>query len=217
MDNLINYDFIKNYINELTPETSTFMQKLEIFAYYNHVPIITKDTRRFLEVFLKILRPKKILEVGTAIGYSAITFANILSDVKITTIEIEEEMFDLAYKNIKAAGYQDRINLIHDDARNILPYLETTYDFVFMDAAKGQYTEYYEPVKKLIKKGGVLLSDNVLFKGMVANEELVPRNKRAIVNDLNDFNKILSADCDFTTSFIPIGDGIALSLKNTSD
>lgn len=213
MENLINYDFIKNYISDLTPETSTFMQKLEIFAYYNHVPIITKDTRRFLEVFLRIQKPKKILEVGTAIGYSAITFANILRDAKITTIEIEEEMFDLAYKNIKKAGYEDRINLILDDARNILPYLETTYDFVFMDAAKGQYTEYYEAAKKLVKKGGVLLSDNVLFKGMVANDELVPRNKRAIVNDLNEFNKMLSADEDFVTSFIPIGDGIALSLK----
>jgi len=213
MENLINYDFIKNYISDLTPETSTFMQKLEIFAYYNHVPIITKDTRRFLEVFLRILKPKKILEVGTAIGYSAITFANILKDAKITTIEIEEEMFDLAYKNIKKAGYQDRINVILDDARNILPYLETAYDFVFMDAAKGQYTEYYEAAKKLVKKGGVLLSDNVLFKGMVANDELVPRNKRAIVNDLNEFNKMLSADKDFVTSFIPIGDGIALSLK----
>lgn len=189
------------------------MQKLEIFAYYNHVPIITKDTRRFLEVFLRILKPSKILEVGTAIGYSAITFANILSDAKITTIEIDEEMFDLAYKNIKNAGYRDRINIIYDDARNILPYLETAYDFVFMDAAKGQYTEYFESAKKLVKKGGVLLSDNVLFKGMVANDELVPRNKRAIVNDLNEFNKALSDDKDFITSFIPIGDGIALSLK----
>ena len=213
MENLINYDYIKNYISDLTPETSTFMQTLEIFAYYNHVPIITKDTRRFLEVFLRIAKPEKILEVGTAIGYSAITFANILENAKITTIEIEEEMFDLAYKNIKKAGYEDRINLILDDARNILPYLETSYDFVFMDAAKGQYTEYYEAAKKLVNKGGVLLSDNVLFKGMVANEELVPRNKRAIVNDLNEFNKMLSEDKDFVTSFIPIGDGIALSFK----
>lgn len=213
MENLINYDYIKNYISDLTPETSVFMQKLEIFAYYNHVPIITKDTRRFLEVFLRIQKPEKILEVGTAIGYSAITFANIVKDAHITTIEIEEEMFDLAYKNVKAAGYQDRINLILDDARNILPYLETEYDLVFMDAAKGQYTEYYQAAKKLVKKGGVLISDNVLFKGMVANEDLVPRNKRAIVNDLNDFNKMLSEDKDFVTSFIPMGDGVALSFK----
>lgn len=213
MENLINYDFIKNYIDELTPKTSVFMQKLEIFAYYNHVPIITRDTRRFLEVFLRILKPEKILEVGTAIGYSAITFANILKDARITTIEIDEEMFDLAYKNIKNAGHSDRINLIFDDARNILPYLETTYDFIFMDAAKGQYTEYYEPVKKLLKPGGVLLSDNVLFKGMVANNELVPRNKRSIVNDLTDFNKTLAEDKDFITSFIPMGDGVAISIK----
>jgi predicted O-methyltransferase YrrM len=213
MENLINYDYIKNYISDLTPETSTFMQTLEIFAYYNHVPIITKDTRRFLEVFLRIAKPEKILEVGTAIGYSAITFANILKDARITTIEIEEEMFDLAYKNVNKAGYGDRINIIFDDARNILPYLETTYDFIFMDAAKGQYTEYYEPAKKLLKSGGILVSDNILFKGMVANDELVPRNKRAIVNDLNDFNKALSEDEDFITTFIPIGDGIAISLK----
>lgn len=213
MENLINYDFIKNYIEDLTPKTSEFMQKLEIFAYYNHVPIITKDTRRFLEVFLKILKPKKILEVGTAIGYSAITFANILEDARITTIEIDEEMFDIAYKNIKKAGYDDRINIIFDDARNVLPFLETTYDFIFMDAAKGQYTEYYEPVKKLLKPGGVLMSDNILFKGMVANSELVQRNKRGIVNDLMDFNKTLSEDKDFDTSFIPMGDGVALSIK----
>ena len=213
MENLINYDFIKKYIEDLTPKTSEFMQKLEIFAYYNHVPIITKDTRRFLEVFLKILKPKKILEVGTAIGYSAITFANILPDTKITTIEIDETMFDLAYKNIKKAGYDDRINIIFDDARNVLPYLETSYDFIFMDAAKGQYTEYYEPVKKLLKSGGVLMSDNILFKGMVANSDLVQKNKRSIVNDLMDFNKTLSEDKDFETSFIPMGDGVAISIK----
>ena len=213
MENLINYDFIKKYIEELTPETSEFMRKLEIFAYYNHVPIITKDTRRFLEIFLKILKPEKILEVGTAIGYSAITFANILPDAKITTIEIDEEMFDLAYKNIKKAGYQDRINLILDDARNVLPYLDTTYDFIFMDAAKGQYTEYYNPVKRLLKPGAVLMSDNVLFKGMVANKDLVQRNKRGIVNDLMDFNKTLSEDKDFETTFIPMGDGVAISIK----
>ena len=98
MENLINYDYIKNYINDLTPETSVFMQKLEIFAYYNHVPIITKDTRRFLEVFLRIQKPQKILEVGTAIGYSAITFANICKNAKITTIEIEEEMFFIIFQ-----------------------------------------------------------------------------------------------------------------------
>lgn len=213
MENLINYDFIKNYIEDLTPETDDFMKSLEIFAYYNHVPIITKDTRRFLQIFLKILKPKKILEVGTAIGYSAITFAKILDDVKITTIEIEEEMFDLAYKNIKKAGFENRINQILDDARNVLPFLETTYDFIFMDAAKGQYTEYYEPVKRLLKPGGVLMSDNILFKGMVANEELVPRNKRAIVKDLMDFNETLFKDPDFDTSFIPMGDGVAISIK----
>ncbi len=213
MENLINYDFIKNYIEDLTPETDDFMKSLEIFAYYNHVPIITKDTRRFLQIFLKILKPEKILEVGTAIGYSAITFAKILPDARITTIEIEEEMFDLAYKNIKKAGFSQRINQILDDARNVLPFLETTYDFIFMDAAKGQYTEYYEPVKRLLKPGGVLMSDNVLFKGMVANEELVPRNKRAIVNDLMDFNETLFKDPDFETSFIPMGDGVAISIK----
>ncbi len=213
MENLINYDFIKKYIEELTPKTSQFMQKLEIFAYYNHVPIITKDTRRFLEIFLKILKPSKILEVGTAIGYSAITFANILENATITSIEIDENMFDLAFKNIKKAGYSHRINLILDDARNVLPYLETSYDFIFLDAAKGQYTEYYEPVKKLLKPGGVLMSDNVLFKGMVANSELVQRNKRSIVNDLMDYNKMLSEDKDFETSFIPMGDGVAISIK----
>lgn len=213
MENLINYDFIKNYIEDLTPETDDFMKSLEIFAYYNHVPIITKDTRRFLQIFLKILKPKKILEVGTAIGYSAITFAKILPEARITTIEIEEEMFDLAYKNIKKAGCSDRINQILDDARNVLPFLETTYDFIFMDAAKGQYTEYYEPVKRLLGPGGVLMSDNILFKGMVANEELVPRNKRAIVKDLMDFNETLFKDPDFETSFIPMGDGVALSIK----
>lgn len=213
MENLINYDYIKEYINELIPDTDVFMQKLEIFAYYNHIPIITRDTRAFLEFLLRIYSPKKILEIGTAIGYSAITFARNSENSKITTIEIDEEMFDIAYKNIKKAGLSDRINLILDDARNILPYLETQYDFIFMDAAKGQYTEYYNSVKKLLKKGGVLFSDNILFKGLVANNDLVTRSKRAIVNDLNDFNKTLANDKDFVTSFIPIGDGVAVSVK----
>ena len=149
MDNLIVYKDVKEYIEELTVETDDKFREMEDYVKEHYVPIITKDTRRFLEVLLSISKPKKILEIGCAIGYSACIFANG-SDAFVTTIELEEEMVKLARENIKKLDYEDRITVLHGDAVDVLPTLNDKYDMIFMDAAKGQYTEFFRLCEPLL-------------------------------------------------------------------
>ena len=203
-----------SFINSLDAGNPSYLNELEEYARETDVPIVRTEMQSFLRFLMKMKRPVRILEVGTAIGFSALLMSEYApKGCKITTIEKYEKRIPLAIENFKKAGKEEDITLLQGDALEILPTLQEEYDFIFMDAAKGQYTDYYLPVKKLVKTGGVLMSDNVLFKGMVANESIVQKNKRGIVNDLMDFNKMLSEDKDFDTSFIPMGDGVAISIK----
>ena len=217
MENKINYKTIQNYIDLLIPSSSLFLEELFLTAQKEHIPVITRETRRFLEVLLSLCKPQRILEIGTAVGYSAIVFATVLPQAQITTIEVEEALAERARENIKKAGVSHQIQVIHDDARNVLPYLTTPFDFVFLDAAKGQYTEYDPFVKKLLRPGGVLLSDNVLFKGLVAETHPVQKNKRSLVEDLTNYNRGLMADKGYLTTLLPVGDGLALSYKKMEE
>jgi len=159
-------------------------------------------------------RPTRILEVGTAIGYSSILFSGFLEQNGIIdTIERDEKMTLLARKNVKALGLQDTINVIAGDAIDVLACLNKSYDMIFLDAAKGQYSEFLEQSKRMLVSGGILVSDNVLYKGMVASEELVVKRKKTIVTKMRSFLKMLCEDESFETSIIPIGDGVALSYK----
>jgi len=213
MDNLINYSYINEYLNGIIPEETGFIKELEDFAHKNYIPIIFKEVKQFFEFLIPIIRPKKILEIGTAIGYSAMLFARLAPEAKITSIEISEKMFEMALENIKKCDLSDRISLILDDAANVVPYLKTSYDMIFIDAAKGQYSLYYESAKKLLKKGGILIFDNILFKGLPANSELVSHKHRTIANNLNEFNKKIMQDKDFTSTILPLGDGLIISRK----
>lgn len=214
MDNLINYNYINEYLNGIIKDETGFIKELEDFAHENYIPIIFKEVKQFFEFLIPLIKPKKILEIGTAIGYSAMLFAKLAPEASITSIEISEEMFEMAIKNIKTAGYEDRISLILDDAAEVIPYLKTTYDLIFIDAAKGQYSLYYENAKKLLNKGGILIFDNILFKGLPANSELVSHKHRTIANNLNEFNKRIMNDEDFTSTILPLGDGLIISRKD---
>jgi predicted O-methyltransferase YrrM len=211
---MINYDYITKYIRDTIKPNTGLLAELEEYAALHHVPIIQPEVAALMKVIGSLKRPVRILEVGTAIGYSSILFSGFLEqNGKIDTIERNEEMIELARKNIKLLGLQDTINVIAGDAMDVLPCLDKSYDMVFLDAAKGQYTEFLEQSKRMLVPGGLLVSDNVLYKGMIATDDLVVRRKKTIVTRMRNFLKILCEDKDFETSIIPIGDGVALSYK----
>lgn len=211
---MINYDYITEYIRQTIKPSSGFLAELEEYAAKNHVPIIQPEVAALIKVVGSMQRPLRILEVGTAIGYSSILFSGFLKENGIIdTIERNDEMIELARKNIKQSGLQNTINVIAGDAIDVLACLDKIYDMIFLDAAKGQYSEFLEYSKHLLRPGGLLVCDNVLYKGMIASDDLVVARKKTIVARMRSFLKELCEDEAFETSIIPIGDGVTLSLR----
>lgn len=213
MSNIVN-NLVEEYIRETLLDTTGILKELEDYAHKNSVPIIHKEVAEMIKVLLKLKKPKKILEVGCAIGYSSIFFANSLdNDVEIITVERNEEMIKLAKENIKKAGLLDKITILEGDAEEILKDIEGEFDLIFLDAAKGQYKLFYDMIIDNLKSGGLLISDNILYKGMVANDTFVVRRKKTIVKRMRNYLDYICS-CEYLdTSLIPIGDGVALSYK----
>lgn len=209
----ITEDYISEYIRNIIPQANVFFDKLIDYAHTNNVPIVEPEVAQLIKVLIKTTKPMKILEIGTAIGYSALIMASSYQDSTITTIERNENMIKLAEKNIKISNYSERIKLIPGDAKDILPKLDDEYDFIFLDAAKGQYLDFFQHSSRLLKTGGLIISDNVLFKGMVASDYLVTRRKKTIVKRLRAYLEYINNLEGYTTSIIPIGDGIAITHK----
>ncbi len=211
---MINHDYITEYIRNTIKKNDGLLLELEQYAAENHVPIIQPEVSALMRVIGNVHKPKKLLEVGTAIGYSSILFSEFLSQGGIIdTIERNDAMLEQANLNIRKAGLKDTINVIAGDAIEVLACLNKNYDMIFLDAAKGQYNEFLEHSKRMLNKGGLLVSDNVLYKGMIATDTLVVRRKKTIVNRMRTFLHDLCQDEDFETSIIPIGDGVALSYR----
>jgi predicted O-methyltransferase YrrM len=210
----VNEDYITSYIRDITPQRTGQLKILEDYARENNVPIIEPEVGQLIKVLLKLHKPKEILEVGTAIGYSALLMAHSLQgDWSITTMERNPQMIEKARENFRESGLEDRIRIIEGDARETFPHLTKKYDFIFLDAAKGQYMEFLGYAKDLLKPGGLIVSDNVLYKGMVASDDLVVRRKRTIVNRLREFLEYISNMQGYTSSVLPLGDGVALTYK----
>lgn len=208
----INLDYITEYLHKLIPESGTELKKLEDYAEKNAVPIIHREVKALIEVLCLLKKPKKILEIGTAIGYSASVMAfSSPEDVKITSIEREPEMTELALENIKKLNLEEKIRVIEGDALEVLPLLSSKYDLIFMDAAKGYYNEFFDSVITLLNDGGLLICDNVLYKGMTATDELVKRRQKTIVGRMREYLEMLCNHSKLTTSVIPIGDGVTVS------
>lgn len=206
----ITYDYMEDYIRGLIKDEDDFLKELEEFAKENSVPIIHKEVGRFLEVLINIKKPKRILELGTAIGYSAILMENAsIGNSSITTIERDKDMITLASENIKKSGYEEKINIIEGDCLEVLSKIDEKFDLIFMDAGKGHYNHFFPECLRLLKDDGIIIGDNVLFRGMVANDSLVKRRKITIVKRMRKFLDMVSED-EFLTSIIPMGDGIAL-------
>jgi len=210
----VNEDYITSYIRDITPQRTGQLKILEDYARENNVPIIEPEVGQLIKVLLKLHKPKEILEVGTAIGYSALLMAqNLEGDWSITTMERNPQMIEKARENFRKSGLEDRIRIIEGDARKTFPHLTKKYDFIFLDAAKGQYMEFLGYAKDLLKPGGLIVSDNVLYKGMVASDDLVVRRKRTIVNRLREFLEYINNMQGYISSVLPLGDGVALTYK----
>ncbi|MBO5506134.1 MAG: O-methyltransferase [Clostridia bacterium] len=211
-DDNINYEYIIRYLRDSIPERQGLLKEMEEFAHTYSVPISQPESIRFIEVLLKIKPAEKILEVGTAIGYSAIIMAKA-SGGEVTTIELSDDAYRKANEFISRSDVAGKINVIHGDANEVLPDLEGSFDFIFVDAAKGQYNDFLPHCMRLLKKGGVLVSDNILYKGMTATDELLTHRKITIVKRLRSYIETLKESKELSTAIIPIGDGIALSFK----
>lgn len=204
----INYPHTSNYLLNII-EDRDFLD-LRSYAVNNNVPIMNIESKEFIKSILAIKRPKTILEIGTAIGYSSLVFYKY-TKAKITTIELDKNTAIIAKNNFKK--YDAPINLINDDAMKALTTLNQGFDFVFIDANKAHYQDYFQICSGLLNDGGVIIADNVLFKGMVLNDNLVDKRMITIVKRLRNYLAYVYDRKDFKTSIIPIGDGLTLSVK----
>ena len=203
------------YINSLDCGNSDICNTIEKEAIADEVPIIRKEMGNLLKVLLQLVQPERILEVGTAVGYSSILMSeNMPKNCTITTIENYDKRIPVAKNNFKRAGKEDVITLIEGDAFEVLKTLDGPYDFIFMDAAKGQYINYLPDIKRVLRKGGLLISDNILQEGeIVESRYAVTRRNRTIHTRIREYVYELTHSEDFVTSIVPIGDGITLSVK----
>ena len=184
--------------------------ELEKYAKENNIPIMQKDGIDFMCEYIKKNNIKNILEVGAAIGYSAIRMASISNDIKVTTIERDEKRYKEAVKNIESFNLEQQINIIFNDAFDV--ELNEQYDLIFIDAAKSQYIKFFEKFKKNLKEDGTIISDNLKFHGLVnGTEENLSRNVRGLVRKLKKYINFLEENKEFKTEFIDIGDGISIS------
>lgn len=210
----ITYDYMEEYLRGLIGETTGKLKAVEEFAIENKVPIIQKEGAKFLEFMVSMKKPLRILELGTAIGYSAILMYDAAgTNPHITTIERSKEMIDLAKVNIEKFGLNDNIIIKEGDCLEILESLDEPYDLIFMDAGKGHYNHFLPHCLRLLKDDGIIIADNVLFRGMVASQELVKRRKITIVKRMRTYLEMVSNDESLITSVIPMGDGIAITKR----
>ena len=212
--NMICYDYITEYIRNTIKKDESILKELRSFAQLNNIPVIQPEVAKLLLVLGRIVKPERILEIGTAIGYSSVLLSQTLQPGGIIdTIESFDIMIEMARNNIKTAGCQDIINIIAGDAAEVLRCLDKKYNLIFMDAAKGQYLELLPDCLRLLGQGGILISDNVLYKGMVANDRLIVRRKKTIVKRLREYLYCICNDKSLDTCILAVGDGVAVSVK----
>ncbi|MFC7372738.1 O-methyltransferase [Fictibacillus iocasae] len=206
----------EQYISSLILPRPSLIEEMEQYAKKNDVPIMELVGIESLLQLLRVKQPKSILEVGTAIGYSSIRMADALPETRIVTIEKDEERYTTAIENIKKAGLAHRItavlgdaNELHDDIKQHGPF-----DVIFIDAAKGQYQKFFDAYTEMLSSKGMVITDNVMFRGYVADEEgLESRRLRSLVKKIRAFNEYIMNHDGFHSSLLPIGDGMMVSIK----
>ncbi len=176
------------------------------------IPVADEETLNFLLLTLEMHKPQRILEIGTAVGLSGVAMLQTLPNARLTTIELEEERYQEAKQNFADFGVEARVNAYLGDAAEILAMMDGQFDFVFLDGPKAQYEKYLFDLKRLMKKGAVLFSDDVLLYGWVSGVEPTPQKRRSIVEKIRSYLQTLTSDKDFRTSVLDVGDGVALSV-----
>ncbi len=206
---------MRTYINSLDMGNTPFLENLEQYALENRVPIIRREMQSFIKMFLALNQPKRILEVGTAIGFSTLLMCEYgPKDLEIVTIENYEKRIPIAKENFRKAQREEQITLLEGDAGEILKELDGSFDMIFMDAAKGQYINWLPDVMRLMKKGGVLISDNVLQEGdIIESHYLMERRNRTIYKRMREYLYELKHNPALVTSILPLGDGVTVSVK----
>ena len=206
---------VVSFINSFASEDRDILQIIEKEAIDTMVQIIRKEMASFLQTFLPVITPVNILEVGTAIGYSAILMSdNVSPDCRITTIENYDKRIPIAKNNFRRAGKSHQITLLEGDATEILKTLDGEYDCIFMDAAKAQYINILPDILRLLKKGGVLITDNVLQEGEIVEPRFgIVRRNRTIYDRMREYLYAVTHSEELVSSVLPIGDGITLSYK----
>ncbi|MFH5881534.1 O-methyltransferase [Liberiplasma polymorphum] len=204
----------ETYLKQINlKETDSLFVSLRTFAKENNVPIITYEGMLFLKQLIALKHAKNILEIGTAIGYSALHMASTASHVQITTIERDESMIKLALKHIENSTYKDQITLIKGDALTVdLAVLNAPFDLIFIDAAKAQSINFFERFEPLLKEEGVIVTDNLLFHGLLF-EENTSKNVKSLTKKIDAFNQYLMTRNEYFSVIYPIGDGMSVSLK----
>lgn len=207
------------YMNSLDPGHGPFLEQLEQEAKAAYVPVIRRQMQSFLRMFLTLQKPKRVLEVGTAVGFSSILMCEYLpKDSHITTIENYTKRIPVARENFEKSGYADRITLLEGDAADILPTLEGSFDLIFMDAAKGQYIHFLPEVLRLMHADSVLITDNVLQDGdIIESHFAVERRNRTIYKRMREYLYTLTHHPRLVTSILPVGDGITVSVYKDAE
>lgn len=205
---------IEQYISSLIPARSPQLTRMEEEALVEHIPIIQLPSAQLMRLLVMLHQPKSILEIGTATGYSTLWLAEAAAEARIVTMEVDQERIARARQNFAEAGVTERVELLEQDATFGLPE-EYRFDCLFIDAAKGQYRTFLDLYVPHLKQGGLVISDNVLFRGLVADLEAANPRQRPMVEKIDRFNRYLSEHQQLDTTFIPIGDGLAISVKRT--
>lgn len=216
----ITNDIITGYINTLYSSDNPGLQELREFAENRKVPIILKDTEGLILSLLRIKKPKRLLEIGAAIGYSACCFADGCG-CSVTTVEADEEAYEAACTNIESLGFSELVEVIHGDARNVLENMASVndeqqlYDVVFIDAAKSHYKAFWDLALPLCSQDALIICDNVLMKGMTASDEYDPNRKyKTSIRKMREFIKYIT-NLDYAeTCILPVGDGVSVSVIN---
>ena len=208
-------DRMRIFINSMDRGNTPFLEELEQYAIRERIPIIRREVQSLLKTLLALHRPGRILEVGTAIGFSTLLMCEYGEpDAKIVTIENYQKRILLAKENFRKAGQESRITLLEGDATEILSGLSDEFDLIFMDAAKGQYIHWLPEILRLLAPGGVLLSDNVLQDGnLIESHYLVERRDRTIYKRMREYLRALKENPRLETAILPLGDGVTVSVK----
>lgn len=216
MESKIVDSYVETYIKSLLLTESGLLSEIAEYGHAHQVPIIQPEIAQYLKVFLEMYKPKSVLEIGTAIGYSGSLFAMSMTEGSLHTIEINEDMHRFAsttFEKLKAIKPEVEVHQHLGDASEVLKNIQTKFDLIFIDAAKGHYQAFFDLCYPMLSEGGVIISDNVLYKGMVAADAYVIRRKITIVKRMRKYLEFITHHPELETTILPMGDGLAISIK----